>query len=134
MKIILCLDETGGMTFLGKRQSRDARVIEDIIETVGSARLIVNSYSLPLFPETVAISSDTTLDTAGDEDFCFVETDDPLPYLDKADTLIVYNWNRHYPSDKRPALSPENHGFALRETTEFAGKSHEKITKETYVK
>ena len=134
MKTILCLDERGGMTFLGKRQSRDERVVEDIIETVGSAKLLVNNYSLPLFPEGFAICSDTPLDAAGDEDFCFVETEDPLPYLNKIDTLIVYNWNRHYPSDKRLSLSPENHGFALRETTEFAGKSHEKITKETYVK
>ena len=134
MKTIICLDERGGMSFMGKRQSRDERVIKDMMETVGSARLIVTSYSLPLFPEGFAVCKDAPILEAGDEDFCFIEADDVLPYLERSDTLIIYNWNRHYPADQRFQFSPEKHGFTLAKAMDFAGKSHEKITKETYVK
>ena len=49
MKIIVCLDDNGGMAFNRRRQSRDRVLIEDIAKTVGNARLYIDKYSAPLF-------------------------------------------------------------------------------------
>jgi len=42
--------------------------------------------------------------------------------------LILYRWNRTYPADLYFTLSLE--GWTLERREEFAGSSHEKITKE----
>ena len=61
-------------------------------------------------------------------DYCFVENT-PLPQnLDEVEELILYRWNRLYPSDVYFTL--DTSAFTLQETTEFVGSSHEKITKE----
>ena len=48
--------------------------------------------------------------------------------------IVLYRWNRHYPSDVKWEPDLEGLGFALTETTEFPGTSHEKITREVYVR
>ena len=67
---------------------------------------------------------------AGAEDLCFLELQDPAPALARADRLVVYRWNRHYPSDRKLLLPPE--GWTLTSRTEFPGHSHDVITKEIY--
>ena len=74
--------------------------------------------------------SDTPWTAAGPDDICFLELQNPAPALARAEELIVYRWNRHYPSDQRIALPPE--GWRLIAKTEFLGYSHDKITKEVY--
>ena len=63
---------------------------------------------------------------------CFVEVPPIMPYIKDISRLIIYNWNRRYPFDKRLDISPAEMGFKLVEVTEFEGSSHEKITKEIY--
>ena len=46
--------------------------------------------------------------------------------------LIVYKWNRKYPADFRLDLDLSQ--WNLKEQIEFVGNSHEKITREIYVK
>ena len=73
------------------------------------------------------IIDDDCLENAKDGEFVFVERQNPSAYLKAGDQLILYHWNRHYPSDNRLNLTGWN---ALEITTgEFAGYSHEKITK-----
>jgi hypothetical protein len=54
------------------------------------------------------------------------------PHAARVDAVTVYRWNRHYPSDRK--LDLDLSAYKLYTNTEFAGSSHEKITKEVYVK
>ena len=52
--------------------------------------------------------------------------------LDSVSTLIIYRWNRKYPSDVKFNVDPVKCGFKLKSSVDFKGSSHEKITKEIY--
>ena len=93
MTLIVCLDDRNGMSFNGRRQSRDSVLCRDV-EELSCGRLLVNAYSQKLFPG--ADICPDPLKAAGTEDFCFVED---IDVMQKADRLIVYRWNRHYPAD-----------------------------------
>ena len=69
---------------------------------------------------------------AGKGGFAFIETPPLAPYKAKIDTLVIYKWNRHYPSDKKLDIAPRDMGMRLVKTYDFVGSSHEKITKEVY--
>lgn len=49
MKVIVCLDKSSGMMFNNRRQSRDAVLIEDVINYCGDNKIMCNSYSAELF-------------------------------------------------------------------------------------
>ena len=70
-------------------------------------------------------------ETAGD---LFLEEVPSEEVLAQTQKLVIYRWNRHYPADVRWEADPAEWGFALAETTEFPGSSHETITKEVYRK
>lgn len=133
MKVIVCLDDRGGMTFNSRRQSRDPAVINDIISTIGHKRLFISPFSEKLFEGSkgVKVAKDP-LSRAGANDFCFIEDLPLLDYADKINTIIIYKWNRHYPSDKKFDIPLCDRGFNLVETEDFVGASHQKITKEIY--
>ena len=65
------------------------------------------------------------------EDF-FAETIPSDDMLEQTQKLVIYRWNRHYPADVRWDPDLDALGFVLRETTDFPGTSHEKITREVY--
>ena len=44
MKIIICLDDDNGMMFNNRRQSRDEKVVKDIIEMTDGHSLWMNDY------------------------------------------------------------------------------------------
>lgn len=140
VRIIVCLDERGGMAFNKRRQSRDALVSADILAMAGG-RLVVYPYSEKLLGEAVAAGarfgfrvSERALDEAGAEDFVLVEDRAIGKYAGAAEGLIIYHWNRHYPADLRLDVTPEGLGMTLKSTSEFVGHAHEKITKEVYGK
>lgn len=132
MRIFVCVDDEGGMTFMGRRVTRDRIVTEDIAKSAGEG-LAVFPYSERLFkdlgysPRT--LSSD---EEAVGCDSLFIEDRSVKKFLDKVDTLIIYRWNRLYPSDKKIDFLPEEVGFSLIESVDIVGKSHEKITKEVF--
>ena len=130
MTIYLCLDDRGGLLFNNRRLSRDAAVLADM---AASGMVTIDPFS-----EKLAVSSGMSYALAGGEIPAdarfFLENRDPDALLPQAERLVIYRWNRHYPSDVRWEKSPADYGFALVETTEFPGKSHERITKEVYVK
>lgn len=130
MTYICCVDDYASLSFNKRRNSSDRFVIEDIINTVGEAPLRVDTYTAKLFRDKQVpslIVDDDCLENAKDGEFVFVERQNPSAYLKAGDQLILYHWNRHYPSDNRLNLTGWN---ALEITAgEFAGYSHEKITK-----
>lgn len=136
MKVIICLDENGGMLFNHRRQSKDRLVVDDMVRFVGNGVLRCNAYSRPLLEESGAIFvvSEDFLEKAEVWDYCFVEDQGLLQYKDNISQLLVYHWNRSYPADLYLDLDIEAEGFMLVERAEFVGSSHEKITREVYVK
>ena len=133
MKVILCVDKKNGMMFFGKRQSRDRTQIEKMISLVGNNKLWVSEYSASLFGGVSNLTIDNDFEKNMDiDDYCFVEDIDVD--FSKADTVIVYNWNRHYPADKYFLCDLKASGFKLIRKTEFEGFSHEKITEVIYEK
>ena len=132
MRLILCLDERGGLSFYGRRLSRDVAVCRRILELSRGAELWMSPGSQPLFIslEGNVFACEDYLDRAGEGAFCFAETQ--LPDMSRVQTLYVFRWGRHYPSDVR--FFPEEFGFSIISEEQFSGKSHDKITLEVYAK
>lgn len=138
MIAIICIEERGGMAFAGKRFTKDAKLRRKILETVGDQPLYMNAYSAKQFgenlPGNICVCGDY-LKYAPENAYCFIETEAPSEWLRKADKLILFSWNRRYPYDvffDRDCLQLMKR--IEEETEEFAGSSHENITKEVYVK
>lgn len=134
MIVIVCVDDNGGMLFNQRRQSQDRLVQQDILLHTAGARLLMNAYSYRLFqPHDAQITTiEDCLAQAGTGEFCFVENLDPVPYLDQVEGLIVYRWNRRYPADRFLSICLDPPVWKRVCCEEFAGFSHEKITKEVY--
>ena len=67
-----------------------------------------------------------------DNDFCLIENTEVKNYINNINTIVVYKWNRIYPSDFYFDIDLNTNSWELLKTEEFQGSSHEKITKETY--
>lgn len=132
---LICVDDSGGTMFNHRRQSRDRIIRADMLHESGNHRLWMNSYSAKQFApeglEGITISDDF-LEQSGVGDYCFVEGISLAAYEEKIETLILYKWNRLYPSDTFFDIPLVDHGWELTESTELSGYSHEKITKEVY--
>ena len=130
MVLIICLDLNNGMYFNNRRQSRDREVIKDIAFITKNNNLIMTEYSHKLFEnecENIVITDDFEGQYLKN-DFCFVENEDVQ--LENIKKIIVYRWDKVYPSDY--CLNLE--GYHLTSTLEFKGYSHEKIVKEVYLR
>ena len=132
MNIIICLDDKNGIQFNHRRQSRDQVVCHRMLELAQGSNLWMNGYSAKLFPGDQVRVDENFLQSAGAGDYCFAEDADFLAYAEKIDKVIVYRWNKVYPSDvkiEKAFLA----GRKLVQTEDFPGSSHEKITQEIYV-
>lgn len=128
MKLIVCLDDNKGMMFNNRRQSRDRVLIENVLEYCKGEKLYTNKYSSKLFPEN-SVEIFNSMEEIGNE-YCFAENF--TVNEDALEEIIVYKWNRVYPADVHFNISLEN--WNLTETVDFEGSSHEKITREIYVR
>ena len=129
MTLYICLDDRNGLKFNRRRQSRDAAVLEDIRGDL-TGPLLIEPYSEKLILEA-EIPCVLPPETAG---HYFAEDVPSDAVLEETRKIVIYRWNRHYPADVRWEPDFAAMGFTLRETTEFPGKSHEKITREVYEK
>lgn len=128
MKLIVCLDDKNGMLFNKRRQSRDKILIENILELCKGETLYTNEYSSTLFPvNSVVIVEDFEKIENG-----FVFAENFMVNEDKIQEIIIYKWNRVYPADMYFNISLDD--WNLIEIVDFAGSSHEKITRERYVR
>ena len=134
MKIIVCLDDYGGMLFNFRRQSRDRVLINDLISDLGEKKLYISEFSEILFePHKGKYEIVDDFSKVCDEDcVCFIENVDVKSYLDKISAVTVYYWNRVYPRDLVFDIDLEKEGFSLMSSYEFEGYSHENIRKEVF--
>lgn len=134
MIILAFVDDNMGTMFNHRRQTRDKKVIERILN-LEVDKVYVSNYTAKLFnnlPHTEKIIvDDDMLDNASDDAICIVEGQDLTAYKDRINGIILYKWNKVYPSDIR--LGIDLSVFTLVHTCDFEGYSHEKITEEFYV-
>ena len=95
----------------------------------------MSNYSAKLFANYEGLNitaDDAFFELAASDDHVFAETAIPRDYSDKITKLVVFKWNKVYPSDTKLDLSFADYTPA--ETIEFKGTSHDKITCEVWVK
>ncbi len=129
MILIVCLDDKNGMSFGGRRQSRDRVLTERIKSMAADKRLFMSEYSAKLYGGGV-IACDNFTEMAKEGDLCFIEN--TLPPNGDIEKIIIYKWNRDYPADLYFTLDLDE--FIQTSEYEFEGSSHEKITELVYVR
>ncbi len=134
MELIVCVDDKGGMLFNNRRLSRDVCVCEQVVQMVGNSRLLMNTYSAKLFENKAVIVLDDPIEKAMSEDYIFVENMDLNGIMHRFTKVILFKWNRIYPSDLQFPMDELQSQFKLTFTKDFPGNSHEKITMEVYVR
>lgn len=132
--VAVCVDDQNGMGFGGRRQSRDRVLISDFLQECSSENSIcIGEYSRALFENYPQVEVlENPLGQCPDGGACFSELQLLSPFAEEIETLILYRWNRLYPADLYFDLQLEKNGFCLTATCDFAGSSHDKITKEIY--
>lgn len=133
MKLIVCVDETMGMMFNNRRQSRDGVLIEHILDLVDDKKIWITTFSESLFRfKTEYVLFEGKPENIGSEDYCFVENIVPSTLEEYVDEIILYNWNKRYPSDMHFDIDLDD--WILEVENEIKGSSHEKITEKIYKK
>ncbi len=128
LKFIICLDDNNGMLFNNRRQSRDSAVITDIIKDLNEEKLNILPFSQQLFEGLT--DNINIVSTINENGIYFAENIDIVPFAGKADEIIVYRWNRIYPSDF--TCDVDFSCFKIIKQSEFKGSSHDKISKTVY--
>ena len=135
MNIIICLDDNNGMMFNKRRQSQDRILRADLKEFIKDKDLYMNNYSYKLYKDidngNIKVS-ENFLEQCTENDFCLVEDKLFNNYINKINNIIIYKWNRIYPSDLYFDINLTSNSWELLETKEFEGSSHEKITRIIY--
>ena len=92
MRVIVCLDDKGGMTFNNRRQSRDRVLIADVVKMADGSKIFISQYSAMLFEESGAslVCDEHFLDLADSNGYCFVEDRALAPYADRIKEITVY--------------------------------------------
>ena len=91
MIAIVCVDDNRGMMFNNRRQSKDAALIKKVMEITKGKTLWIGSYSFTLFHDSDnIIVDDKFLSKASVGEYCFIETEDLMPYEGKFESIIVH--------------------------------------------
>lgn len=135
MIIIAAVDEENGLMFNNRRQSQDRILRERILSMSFGSKLWMNQYSKNQFNGCNSqwiCESEDFLDEATDGEYCFVENTDVSLYENEAEKIILFRWNRKYPSDFYFDIDVNSLTWHLTYIEDFQGYSHEKITMEVY--
>lgn len=134
MYLIACVDDRMGMMFNHRRVSRDRTVIRDIMDRCGDQGVYIESGSAVLFKDFNSESVHVWNEDRNDllEGHYFFAEDPDVIREESVEKIILYQWNRNYPADKYFPIDLD--GWILEETDEFAGYSHEKITRSCFVR
>lgn len=127
MILAVCVEDRMGLSFCGKRLSKDRGLREKMLELSGG-QLRMSPYSAKQFQEAVYAGEDY-LSGAGAQDWCFAEDDGYLAVLHRVNKVVLFRWNRAYPADRFFQI-PD--GWRMTAQEDFPGNSHEKITMEVY--
>lgn len=134
MILIACVDDNLGMLFNNRRQSMDSVLRGRILTMCAGKKLWMNAYSCGQFDENfegITVDEDF-MAKADSDDYCFAENISVKPYEKEMQKIILYRWNRVYPADLYFDIDLKN--WHIKESNDFAGSSHDKITEEVYVK
>ena len=135
MKVIVCCENNNGMMFNNRRVSFDTAVIIRIIELTKGHKIWMSNYSASLFSECDVVNinfAENALSEAASGEYCFVESQSLKAFEKWISEIIVFKWNRDYPSDLKFDLDLSE--WSLKLTEDFKGNSHDNITMEVYVK
>lgn len=124
MNYIICIDENNGLSFNNRRLSRDQFMLKDMFNTYKF--ISGTNYSLDLFKEY------NLENINNNEEHYFIEQTMDNFNINNCIKLIIYNWNRSYPSNVK--IDIDLTLFNLIEEISFVGKSHKKITRITYIR
>lgn len=130
--VFTCVDDNYGIAFNNRRQSRDCRINDVIFEMIGDSPLFVDAYSKRIFEEDKVTVKKEHLKNASVGDYCFAERDTLELYDKKISKLVLFKWNKVYPSDKRLMIDLSQR--TLERKFDFEGRSHKIITCEVWVK
>jgi hypothetical protein len=133
LTVAVTVDDKMGVSFNKRRQSRDKILIEDLCKSTEGI-IYVTSYSAPLFEgftDRIMIV-DNPISECPDGGLCFLELTAITEHIDNISKLIIYRWNRLYPSDKNLGVDIGKSKLNFISDYDFVGKSHDKITKEIY--
>lgn len=139
MIVYLALDDDNGFMFNNRRQSQDRIMRENMMKDCDTSKLWIAEYSRRIFSdengnliaENIIVDNDF-LNKADVDDFCFVETSDITPWMDKISTLVLYKWNKRYPADTFFDTSLLDVNWKKFSLNHFKGSSHDKIFKEVW--
>lgn len=132
---VVCVDDRGGTMFNCRRQSQDRLLRQHLLETVKNKRLWMSAYSYRQFQEVdkgIIVVDEDFLAKAPNGDYCFAEGQQLAPWIERIEGIVLFHWNRVYPADTYLDLVLSDGNWALVDSKEFPGSSHEKITKEVY--
>lgn len=133
MILITVVDDRMGLCFNHRRLSQDKLLSKKILDITEGKMLWMSTYSSRMFgieQHTQINVDDDCLHEAAEGEYCFVETEDPIIAEKWIEKIILFHWNRKYPSDIR--LTIDLSKWKLSSSEEFAGNSHDKITMEVY--
>lgn len=141
MILVLITDTAGGISFHGKRQSRDRELTREILRLSRGRVLIVDTYSAGLFgehaPERMRVA-DHPAEGAGEGDFVFLERMPEAGALREsmglAEKIYLFRWDKRYPADAWLPPGFPGPGWKKAGEKRFAGFSHEKITEEVWMR
>ena len=131
MHLIFCIDDRDGLSFCGRRLSQDRELNRHMLKLTSGHKLWMSHYSAKLFPDCSVQIDEDFQHKADTDDYCFLETADPLEAYEHLESVTLYHWNRSYPSTQKFPRSLLNN-MHLEYTEDFHGSSHEKITMERY--
>lgn len=130
MILISCVENALGLRFNRRRCSRDRAVCGRILERCGNELWLAESSAVlfQAFPEAALhIVSDPSQTPEGG--YCFWET--PVENV-TPQKLLLYFWNRDYPSDEKFRFPGGEECWRLAAETELEGVSHPDITERLY--
>ena len=137
MIIIACVDDNLGMMFNHRRQSQDQVFRERVLAVTKGYKLWMNHFSAKQFAESNAPQinvAESFMSEAGNGEYCFVEDCDVTSYLRSVEKVVLYRWNRRYPSDQAFTINLSSGEWKLIHMEDFAGSSHKRITEEIYTR
>jgi hypothetical protein len=103
----------------------------DILRLSADGYLYMNAYTAKMFDAENIFLTENGIQEGHSPVYLFAENPDQIR-AEEVEKVILYHWNRSYPADQYFPLDLST--WTKTETVEFAGYSHEKITRETFGK
>lgn len=134
MIIIACVDKQNGMSFYGRRQTKDRVVQGRILQDAYPGKVTMSRHCAAGFPEKCRphiICRDDPMEVG--DGYCMIETEKASSSASRIEKVILYRWDTVYPADVYFDL-PLDNGWELESETYFDGYSHPDVRREVYVR